>query len=204
MALKVPPIKNGQPANPIPPGTHQGVLIGVIDIGSQDATDFSGKPEIQHQVILLFELPHERMDDGRPRNVSRKFKLSMHEKSALRKCVHALVGKKLTDAEAMQIELAKLCGANCLIEIAEQPRKDGNGTYSKVEGFSTLMRGMKPAEAEGDHIAYEIEMGEPPAGLPDWIKGVIAESKEHKGAGAAKLPPPPARHVPMDGDEAPF
>lgn len=200
MGLKVPPIKSGQPVNPVPAGTHQAVLIGVIDIGSQDATDFSGNPEVQHQVIMLFELPHERMDDGRPRNVSRRFKLSMHEKAGLRKCVHALIGKKLTDAEAMQIELAKLCGANCLIEIVEQPRKDGNGTYSKVEGFTTLMRGMKPVEPEGDCIAYEIEQGEPPAGLPEWIKGEIGKSKE-RTSGAISYPPAPTG--PVD-DSVPF
>jgi hypothetical protein len=187
MAFTAPPIKIFTLTELIPTGTYTAICYGVIDQGHQDATDFNGNPEIQHQVRLMFELPDERMEDGRPRGTSKKMKLSMHEKSNLRKATHALLGRQLSDAEAVALDLATLIARGCNLSIVHKPRRDGaKGPDGKplcvaiVEGFSAL----KKREADGlpgpenATILYQIEDGEPPASLPDWLREEILKAKE--------------------------
>lgn len=219
MALKAPPIKNGEPSDPIKAGTYTAICYGVIDEGHQQATNFNGEAEVQHQIRLMFELPDERMGDGRPRGTSKKMKLSMHEKSGLRKAVHALIVKQLSDAEAVGFDLTSLVGRGCFVSIVENPRRDGNGTYSKIDGFMPLPRGVQVGKPENATIVYEVESGEPPDILPEWLRNEINQSEERAKGGAspiapasspgrASLPPPPARTYssddPDDPDGPPF
>jgi hypothetical protein len=187
MAFNAPPIKAGTPADPIKAGTYTAICYGVIDEGHQDATDFNGNPEIQHQVRLLFELPDERMDDGRPRGTSKKMKLSMHEKANLRKATQSLLGRQLSDAEAMGIDLATLIGHGCNISMIEKPRRDGKVgpdgkplTISYVDGFSALKKREADTlpDPENAPVVYQIEDGQPPDSLPDWLREEILKAKE--------------------------
>lgn len=217
MALKPPPIKSGEPSDPIPTGTYTAVCYGVIDEGHQDATDFNGNPEIQHQVRLMFELPEERMGDGRPRGTSKKMKLSMHEKAGLRKAVHALTGRSLSDAEAVQFDLSSLIGRGCFISMIEKPRRDGNGTFSKIDGFMPLPRSVQVNRPENAPIVYEVEEGQPPDTLPEWLRAEIMQAKEfgpsgshgHAPQAAPPMSPAPAGDAPAsdsaaDDDDIPF
>ena len=59
---------------PTTPGTYQAVCYGVIDIGTHDVVDMKGNKKKKWQVIILWELPTERIEiDGnsRPRGVSK-------------------------------------------------------------------------------------------------------------------------------------
>lgn len=182
MALKPPPIKTGEPSDPIKAGTYTAICYAVVDEGHQQATNFNGEAEVQHQVRLMFELSDERMADGRPRGTSKKMKLSMHEKAGLRKATHALIGRQLSDAEAVQFDLSSLVGKGCFVSIVENPRRDGNGTYSKIDGFMPLPRGTRVAAPENAPTVYEVEDGEPPETLPDWLRNEIDQSEERQRA----------------------
>ena len=71
---------------PIPAGTHQAVIYGVVDEGTQYSERFN---KTAPKVRVLFELPKVRIDiekDGEPtknvpRVTSQEYTLSLHEKS---------------------------------------------------------------------------------------------------------------------------
>jgi hypothetical protein len=179
MGLAIPKIKQG--GAPVEPGSYTAICYGVIDMGHQDATDFNGKPEVQHQIRLLFELPDERMEDGRPKVKGKKMKLSVHEKATLRKAIQALIGRPLSDAEAVQVDLTTLVGKGCNVSIA--PVKSGEGTY--IESFSPLKKREIDTlpEPENKVVVYSTDEGHPPDELYDWLVEDILKSYEfRKGA----------------------
>lgn len=206
MALTIPPIKSAPSGPPVEAGTHHAILYGVVDLGHQHGTDFEGQPNVQHKVLLLFELPEERIEDGRPRGMSKEVTLSMHEKATLRHATHALMGRQLSDEEALKVQLADLIGKNCLLAVVQKPRKDGQGNYAMVDKFAPLMKGMKPREPENNFTFYEIEPGPLPADLPQWVKDKIDKAEERTGGPAApgkvyRPGPPTPRRPPMTTEE---
>src|SRR6185369_10438591 len=64
---------------PVPAGTHLGICYRVIDLGTQ-STNFNGETKLAHKVLVSWEIPDEKMDDGRPFTISQSYTWSMHEK----------------------------------------------------------------------------------------------------------------------------
>jgi hypothetical protein len=202
MALTIPEIKSAPSGPPVDAGTHRAVLYGVVDLGHQHSKDFSGNPEIQHQVLLMFELPDERLDDGRPRAMSRQVKLSVHEKATLRHAIHALLGKSITDEQAMKVQLADLIGKNCLLSVVQKPGKDGRTMYANIDKFAPLMKGMTPAEPENNYTFFEINPGESiAADLPKWVREKIEKSVEFVGSAPITSAPIQTRSPSVPGTE---
>src|ERR1700761_8167252 len=85
------PAPNESNFAPVPAGTHLGICYRVIDLGTQE-TNFSGEVKHQHKVMLSWEIPEEKMDDGRPFAISQSYTWSMHEKAKLRKDLEAWRG----------------------------------------------------------------------------------------------------------------
>jgi len=203
MALYAPPIKSAPQGDPVSAGTHRAICYAVVDLGHQQATNFDGQAEVQHQVLLMFELSDERMDDGRPRGMSRKVKLSVHEKSTLRGILHALSGRKLSDAEALATNLADLVGKGCLLAVEHNKSPDGSRTYANIKTFSPLMKGMTTGDPENHETVYEIENGAPPSTLPKWVAETIAKSEEAQGRSGkpANGMRPPGRFAELPPDD---
>ena len=95
--------KGGGDFTPIPEDLHLAVCYGIWDLGTQ----FSEKWEKSiHKVVIVWEIPGCRGEferDGHikdlPRAISKRFTLSLHKKSDLRKDLESWRGKKFTDEE---------------------------------------------------------------------------------------------------------
>src|SRR6185295_11438565 len=81
-----------------PAGTHMAVCYRVIDLGTQSGT-YMGKPKSQHKILVSWELPDEKMKDGRPFTIGQRYTWSMSEKATLRKHLEAWRGVPFTDAD---------------------------------------------------------------------------------------------------------
>lgn len=193
MSFKMKAGGNGDFERPTP-GTKMGLCYGLVDIGVQP-TNFGQK----QQVIILWELPDELMQDGRPFGVSKTYTASMNEKAQLRKDIESWRGRKFaSDEEAEAYEVPKILGQACLITLSETTK--GDKTYTNVGAIAPLMKGMTAPKAHNELVIFDMDS---PDGmiyerLPKWIKQKI-DSAEKSGG-----PHYEPAHEPAFDDDIPF
>jgi hypothetical protein len=165
----------------IPADIHHGICVGVVDLGTHHSDRF-GKDI--HKLLINFELPDQRMESeegNRPRLISKRYTLSMHQKSTLRKDIESWLGKHFTDDELKNgWDLEQLLGKNAQIQIIHNPSNDGQ-VYANI---NTIMpyKG-EVCEAETEFMFFSFDNGledELPANIPDWIQDIIKKSNEYR------------------------
>lgn len=164
----------------IPAGTHHGIFIGVVDLGTQYSAYYDKESQ---KILLTVEIPKERIIiDGKdlPRVLSRTYTNSLHEKATLRQDLEAVRGVAFTSEDLDGFETQNILGANCLVTVVHV-ESDGK-TYANIKGMAALMKGMEKLVPETPTIGYDIDEdgGKIPQDLPDWIKNMIKKSKEFK------------------------
>jgi len=168
-------------------GSYVARCISMIEIGTIP-TDYGKGDKKQHKVNVTWELPTELHvfdeDKGaQPFIVSKKYTLSMHEKSNLRKDLESWRGQGYTEEEAKCLDITKLLGQPCILTIIHQPGKtDATKTYANIASVSKLMRGqtcppqINPTKILSfDNFDWDIFDG-----LADYYKDMIKESDEFK------------------------
>ena len=93
----------------------------LIDLGSQES-EFQGEKKLQRKILISWELSELRTD-GSPFQISRRFGLSLHEKTALRAFLQAWRGRPFSDAELAGFDLRKLLNAPCLLNVVHTNRR---------------------------------------------------------------------------------
>jgi hypothetical protein len=130
---------------PAPAGVHQGVCVDVVDMGLMKV-EFGDAVKEQHKVRIAWQVD-ELMEDKRRFIVQKRYTLSLHEKSSLRKDLESWRGQPFTDEELKGFDLEKLLGVNAFLNIVHVV-KDGR-TYANVASIMPLKKGMaKITEAD--------------------------------------------------------
>jgi hypothetical protein len=130
---------------PVPAGTHLGICYRVIDLGTQQS-NFNGETKLAHKVLLSWELPDEKMDDGRPFAISQSYTWSMHEKATLRKSLEAWRGAAFTERDfgPAGFDIKNVLGKACTLSIVHTTK---NGTtYANVSSIGKAMKGVAIAD----------------------------------------------------------
>lgn len=136
-------------------GNVQAVCTAVHDIGVQ--VNKQGKE--YHKVVILWEINQTIKTGeyaGKRMVQSQQYTLSMYENARLRKDLEAWRGKKFKDEdEACSLDLEKLIGANCLLNL----QYSDDGRYVNIAGISPLMQGMEKMKPElpPNHVYKWIE-----------------------------------------------
>ena len=129
----------GRSFQPAPEGVHQGVLVDVVDLGILQVS-WQGVTKSQHKVNLAWQI-NENREDGKPFLVFKRYTLSLHEKSGLRKDLESWRGRKITRAEEQTgVDLEGMIGQNCLLNITHN--QVGDRTFANVSSVNPLMKGM--------------------------------------------------------------
>lgn len=191
--------KGGGDFTPIPEDLHLAVCYGIWDIGTQFSERF-GKSV--HKIVIIWEIPGIRGEferDGKkvslPRVISKRFTLSLHEKSDLRKTLESWRGKGFTEEELKGFDLKKLLGAPCQITVKHN--KEGDKVYANVSAIVKAPGGTKlTPENPLTYFSFE-EGGGVPTGTPQWIMDLIRHAEEYKGG-------PHDEHNSDYGDDIPF
>jgi hypothetical protein len=126
---------------PVPAGTHLGICYRVIDLGTQ-STNFNGETKLAHKVLVSWEIPDEKMDDGRPFTISQSYTWSMHEKATLRKSLEAGRGMAFTERDfgPSGFDIKNVLGKACTLSIVHTAK---NGTtYANVASIGKVMKGV--------------------------------------------------------------
>ena len=206
MSFKPKPTSN-QPL--IPAGLHRAICYSIIDLGTQK-TSYEGQDTgWKEQINITFELPEVRGTfkdaDGnevdKPRVVGKTYTLSFYSEAALAKLYLAWQGKELKSEK----QIPPLLGENCQVMMAHKTNKDGS-LKSKMVSITPLSGNMEIMKPENPMVIYEIEQGEPPAHLPNWMKEEIKKSREFQAMSdnAQELPCDYNGSEPTPGDDIPW
>jgi len=144
-------------------GTCQAVCCAVFDLGNQQT-----QWKVQHKIIVMWELDQRMKQEGEYKDkrfmISKRYTLSLNEKSTLRKDIESWRGKTLTEQEIKKgFDLEKLIDVNCLlaIKIDESEGKQ----YANITSISPIMASMQKMQPE---VKYEE--------VPEWIQKIRAKS----------------------------
>lgn len=174
MALKY-PSKGGDDFKRVSPGSHLAICDIVADIGWQPGSGTYPKPK--RTLFVRFEVPGERTDDDRPMVIHNFFTASMSKKANLRIALENWRGRKFTDDEAEDFDVAALLGKAVLISVVE--KDSGEKTYSNIANLSKLPKGMEAPPPENPLLYFGPDDTSKYRDLPEWIrKKIDAQLKE--------------------------
>lgn len=165
---------------PVEPGTYFAVCIGAVDLGEQETT-YNNKTKYTNQLQIIFELPSELIEiDGeeQPRQLSRRFAVSLSTKSNLRKFIETWYGKKFTDDAIREFDTRELLGKPAMLSVVLS--EDGN--YANIAGAAALPKGMEAPKAKSELIDFDVEEWDDEAfqKLPEWLQELIKKSTQYK------------------------
>jgi hypothetical protein len=169
----------------VKPGTYLARCYMMIEVGTVKEKFQDQEKQVQ-KVIVRWELPTETAvfdatKGEEPFSVSKKYTLSMHEKSVLRKDLESWRGKGFTEEEARRFDITKLLGVPCLLNIVHKPSKTNPGrNFTEVSSISPLMKGQEcPAQVNTTKVlSYENFNHELFDSLSDYTKDLIRSSVE--------------------------
>jgi hypothetical protein len=162
----------------VPAGTHPAICYCVAELGTQDTT--YGKKPMLH---IGWELPEERLADGRPAVVSRRYNKSAAPQSALRNDIESWQGRRFSDIDLDTFDLAELVGKTCQVSIQHSDEAGGR-IYANVTAVLPPPRGMaKELETRNEPLVFEFDDAAARsqyAALPEFLQTAIARSPEYQ------------------------
>jgi hypothetical protein len=173
----------GSNFTPAPAGTHLAICCQVIDLGHQ-FSQFYGKTK--HKVLIGWELPDEKNEEGKPFLVWNRYTLSLHENSQLTVHLEAWRGRPFTEEERKGFHLKNVLGKPCMLNIAHEPGSDGKGKYARVKAVMAIPKGTKVPDLTAEQVLFDIEEWDSSVfdGFSDNLKKTIENSEERKKAGS--------------------
>jgi hypothetical protein len=181
-------VSNKTKSDPVPAGTHHAVCYGIIAVGTQPSEKFTPRQKI----VVCFEIPSERItikDQDLPRGISKRYTLSLNEKSSLRKDLQSWRGKPFTQEELNGFDVSKVIGSNCLISVLHADR--AGAIYADISGISALPRQMASVRPENTPLYFNllesIDLAKKtgntdvnwPSELPAWVQKICSQADEY-------------------------
>jgi hypothetical protein len=117
-------------------GTHPAVCYLIAELDTQE-TSFGKKPMLH----IGWELPEERLTNGRPAVVSRRYSVSAAPKAALRLDIEGWLGRKLSPVDLDTMDLCEFIGMTCLVNV-QHSDETGGRIYANVVSVLPPPRGM--------------------------------------------------------------
>lgn len=162
-----------------PQGVHVARCFKMIDLGTQE-TEFQGQKKSQHKVMLGWELLGEdRMEDGKPFSVAKRYTVSLHEKAQLRKDLEAWRCKQFTPEEEALFDLTKVIGAYCMLNIVHETGKNGN-EFANIASIMPLPKGMPKPDGINQIVVFDLDSPDMELfnGFSDKLKATIQAAPE--------------------------
>ena len=200
--------KGGKGFDPVAEGVHNAVCYMVFDLGTHLDPTFGKRT---HSALIGWEIPGERIEiekngvkQNLPRDISKKYTLSLNEKANLRKDLQTWRGRVFTDQELTGFDIKNLLGKSCMIQVIH--KKSGEKIYANIAAIMPLMKGIPPMAPENPLRFYSIQDNRDvlPPDTPQWIIDVIKVSDEWQMFKPLEESHPSGEDVPLDlGDDAP-
>ena len=181
----------------LPEGQHIGVCYKIIDQGSRnetyprDAEPNSDNTKKRKTLGVTWEIPEQKMADGRPMSISKTYTASLNENSTLYKDLVTWRGKSFTKEELEGFDIDKMIGAPANLEIEHVDGRARVKAIFKPDEFKkteTINAGIifdldvYCEEFTGDSTEKTKAMCDIFDNLPEWQQTLLEESFELKGA----------------------
>lgn len=165
---------------PIPEGTYSAVCNMLVDLGMQRNETYNN---VSRKVLIGWQLPDETIEiDGKeePRAISKRYTLSLDDRSNLCADLAAWRGRDFTQEELKAFDLRNIVGAPCFINIIH---KENNGKkYANISSIMALPKGVQRPQMAGEPTVFDLD--ESPlsdiAKLPKWIAETIYKSETYQ------------------------
>ena len=180
--------KHVQDFAPAPVGSFPAVCTLVAELGLQPG--FEGRDHPVHQIFVQFELTGEPLPDRPGENyvIGRRYKLSLHKRSALYQLLVNWRGRMFTDEELAQgFDLSRILGRPALLSISHETSAQGD-TRAVIAGISRIPAGLGIPPTSAPPLIYALDEPRPEvfSQLPAWIQKVISERIAHRIAQPAQ------------------
>lgn len=179
------PQPNDSNFSPAPAGPHAAICYRFIDLGTQ-MIEWQGTRKTQRKVLLSWEFPEERMENGEPFVIGRKYTWSMSDKASLRKDLQSWRGKAFTEddfAGPTRFNIKNVLGKPCLINVVHEASKDGGKVFANMASISPLPKGMPTPTGINPIVYFSLERhlfdAETLDSLSDKLKEIIKGSPEY-------------------------
>ena len=121
-----------------PVGTHLARCVQVIDLGTIHSKYYD---KWSHKVVIGWEIPGQLNEDGKPFLVWKRYTLSLHTNSGLRKDLESWRSRAFTPEELGGFDLKNILTVCCMINIGH------NDGFANVTGVMAVPGGMEaPAQ----------------------------------------------------------
>ncbi len=180
------PESGGGDFTDVEPGNYAGRCYRIIDLGTTHE-EFAGEVKTRTRLMISFELPDEKMNDGRPFSVTWWVTNSLHEKANLRIGLETWRKAKFTPEELDRFDLEAIIGKAGMITV--EHNRSGRAV---AKGVGPLPKGMTcPPQVNESQTFWLEENGFDRAkfaALPEGIQNLVKKSDEYKAAMMAKMP----------------
>lgn len=187
----------------LPEDVYPAVCVMLVDIGEQYSEAFD---KTSRKVIISWELPGEKLDNGETRRLSNTYTASLNSKGNLRKDLISWRGRDFTVEELKKFDLRNVVGAPCLLSVVHKVGKDGQ-KRAVIGGIMKLPKAVPTPLATVKPVVFDLD--DPDAALkktslPDWIQKRIEESETWKSLQAeVEVTAAEQAGKAEDGDQAP-
>ena len=184
---------------PVPAGNHIAVCYRVIDLGTQ-RVEYKGEEKHQRKVLISWEIPDEKMENGQPFTIGQKFTWSMSEKANLRKTLESWRGVpfKETDFGPGGFDIMNIIGVGCMLNVVHAT--NGGKTYANIASVAKLPKGMSaPGPTNARNFVWlskEEFIEQNFDNLTEGLKALITASPEYKALSESE-------HIIGNGHEGP-
>lgn len=141
---------------PVPAGSHAAWLIHYIDRGTQFVKSEQYGDKNKRMGRLVFEIPGERMADGRPMTIGMNMPLNGHENGNLRKSISAWTSRSFTDESFAEYDERELFSLPCLINVIHKKDSQG-GVFAYVGNIQALPKGMQVDPPTNEYIYVSLD-----------------------------------------------
>lgn len=179
-------------------GPVAAICYRVVDLGTQEG-EYQGKKVTKRKMLISWELA-EKMKDGRPFSIHKRYTQSLMETATLRKDLEAWRGKAFSEEEMETFTEKNILGKPCLLNLTASE----DGKFINVKGISGIPKGMEIPTQINANVSFSLEPDEFSQAtfdaLTDKMKAQIMLSPEWA---AIKGTP----HQPQDdgpGEDVPF
>lgn len=193
---------------PVPAGMHLARCFRIVDLGSQKS-EYMGQVKIQHKIMLQFEVWSEDENGnptltskGEPMSITKRYTLTLSDKSALRNDLKTWRGRDFTPEELRGFELKNVLGVWAMLSVSRDTSANGK-EYTNIQAIMPVPPHVKKAgypDAHNPVQMYSIEDhdNEIFESLSENVKKTIMASPEFQ----SRNPHAMSRAVPVETDDS--
>lgn len=170
-------VSEGKTFKPVPAGTHLAICCQIIDLGRQYSKFYDST---SHKVLMAWELPDEKQDDGKPFMVYSRYTMSLGKNSKLRAALEAWRGRAFSADELKGFDLKNVLGKACMLNVAHR-ESEGN-VYADVAAIMALPKNTIVPPPVSEQVWFDLSEWKQDVfdKFSDKLKETINNSEERK------------------------